>query len=761
MGILLLVFIALCLPIGFLVVLIRVNVGLARLTRRIERLESLGPASPGLPPVHAAAVTVAPAAPEVVAVAPAPRLPGDRIAVTNLEQLVGGVWLQNAGSVLLLVGVFLMILWGYTSHRIGAGALVLSGVGLGLALMWRGDRIARTVAPFGQALFGVGLGVVYLTLYLGHVRLGVLPAGATFALLVAVACGSVLAGHYYRVQSIATLGVIGAFLPFLLAAWLPLSGLRMSPGGLIAYVAIVNAFVIVMAVRAGWSGLDVLGILCGTLAWIWSFHAASWGWGIEIALSLLFSLLGLAPLPRLVGREGRVRPMDLAAIALAPVCLVGASWPFLAGAARESVAMLLLSVAAVHLVAAVWVDSRRPERDLWRPLTAAAIVLLAAALERALGTERAAMAWCLEGVVLLALGLTRRGGWLRLWGSLVVALGVLWHLSLEWQDAWDVTRMPILHPAGLRGLACIVALLTGGLLLSRRRDVLRPEEHGAPDAWTATGHFLLLFWSAREAAHLAAFLAHGVLAAPAWLRSSSAVRAENLEWALQGTAWMAQATALAWALPRRGSFLKWCVAVIGVLALGTVVLYRFDVDTWGRDMLPVLNVPSLLDLASVALAVLAAVALARRRDAGSASTYRMAEAWAVGASIAAMTWSSREAGHLAQVVITGDSRLQHTTAAALTSGAWLLQATALLVLGWTRRSPFLRWCGLILYGMTACKFMLVDLQAVDVFWRFATAIAMGGAMLAISYSYRRRSLAPREVGLEPQPQAGGEGERAR
>src|SRR5690348_6534923 len=43
---------------------------------------------------------------------------------------------------------------------------------------------------------------------------------------------------------------------------------------------------------------------------------------------------------------------------------------------------------------------------------------LAGALERWVGTERTPIAWCLEGLVLVALGLTpRAGGWLRLWGS--------------------------------------------------------------------------------------------------------------------------------------------------------------------------------------------------------------------------------------------------------------------------------------------------------------------------------------------------------
>ena len=88
-----------------------------------------------------------------------------------------------------------------------------------------------------------------------------------------------------------------------------------------------------------------------------------------------------------------------------------------------------------------------------------------------------------------------------------------------------------------------------------------------------------------------------------------------------------------------------------------------------------------------------------------------------------------------------------TFGAAFTSAAWLVQALALLAFGWTRRSAFLRWAGLLLFGLTVLKFLLYDLQTVDVFWRFVTAIVVGVAMLAVSYAYQRR---PRGGAEEPE-----------
>lgn len=70
----------------------------------------------------------------------------------------------------------------------------------------------------------------------------------------------------------------------------------------------------------------------------------------------------------------------------------------------------------------------------------------------------------------------------------------------------------------------------------------------------------------------------------------------------------------------------------------------------------------------------------------------------------------------------------------------------LLVVGWMRRSAFLRWSGLGLTGITVLKFLVADLQTVDVFWRFLTAIVVGAALLGISDAYQRRTRNAKRAG---------------
>ncbi len=686
------------------------------------------------------------------------------MSADRLEDLVGGVWFQNLGAVLLLVGVFFLIVWGWTTGRFGPGVLVVAGVLMGAILVWRGDRVRRSLQGLGHAFIGIGFGVMYVTLYLGHFTLRVLPAPIAVAALVAVSGLTLLAGLRYRVQTIAALGVVGAYLPQLLSGLLHIGGFALPPAALLGWIAAVGLLVFALAARAGWSGLDLSALLLASITWVSSNPHGDWGWPITIGLAAMFAALGLAPLPRLVRTEGRVRPIDLAVIVAAPLTFIVSAWPMLALANPRLVAMLLLALAALYTAAAAWVDTRRSERDLWRPLTGAAVVFLTAALERALGPDYTPIAWTIEGALLLTLGLAPRAGWLRLCGGAALALGAMWGFGqIAGSDAWRGLPM---SPLAVRTLVIVVAVLLSAHMLARRRDQLTSAERYLPEFVVGVGHLLLAVWLAHEA-WAAAHAFEGPGGAwqrpPSFARPPGSIRANALALAISTCAWTAQAAWLAWtgANARRLALrviaaLFLATAMLGSL-LGLVVLD----DPWSSDWLPVLHAPGLLHLAALALVVAVAGRLAARRDALDGFDRRSPEVWALAASLVMLAWTWREADHVARALLgmpgphgpgnqAGVAEAFHRRAAlapVFTSVGWLVQALSTTAIGWWRRSGFLRWMGLALVGLTALKFVLRDLAGADPFWRFLTAMVAGAAMLALSWVYqrkqRREAAAPR------------------
>lgn len=787
--------------------------------------------------------------------------PRPHLDPTRLEQQIGGIWLQNVGSVLLLMGAFFLIVWGYATGRIGPEVLVLAGVLLGIVVAWRGTVIARALLALGNALIGVGLGTMYITLYVGHFRMDVLPAWAAFSFLAVVALTTVAIGLRRREPTIATMGVIGAFLPQLMAVWIPLQGFRLPLPTLLAYFAVVNGVVFALAATVGWSGLVIFSMLL--TSWTWTANAtAGWSFGTQLGLTAVFAGLGLAPVVRLVRAPSAVRNVDLLVVALAPLLLLLCSIPHLLQAGRIQSAWLLGALGILYIGGAIWVESRRERRDLWKPLTGAATIFLTAALERGIDPEHLAMAWAAEGAVLVALGLApRRDVWLRALGYGVSALSACWLASILF-TRWGGVDLGFLHVTTLRDLFCVAALLAVAHMIGRGREHLADGERGwAPGFASVAGNLLLMIWIARESGRLrhalpafagpdagsvafalmgAAWLIHatvlftlgrrhgasvlrhtgyvigtaGVLSLLGaygtgyyWKPSATpfvsptallgalgvlvALAASNLLWrdrqrlghsdqrapeVVAGAAnlllmvWIArEATRLRGVLPglQGGSSATadWTLTSLGWLLQGLVlmaiarrsganVLRHFGYvvggtgalglwvghassDVWRAGQPPFLNPAAVIAGLGIVVLIASSELLWRGRERLGPSERRMPEVAAGAANAILLLWWAREAGHLAWMLDPAGAGAR-TLAAIFTSAAWTAQAIGLFGIGWIRNSAFLRWSGLVLFGLTVVKFLAVDLDRVDAFWRFAGAVGIGVALLVVSFLYQRR-----------------------
>ncbi len=80
------------------------------------------------------------------------------------------------------------------------------------------------------------------------------------------------------------------------------------------------------------------------------------------------------------------------------------------------------------------------------------------------------------------------------------------------------------------------------------------------------------------------------------------------------------------------------------------------------------------------------------------------------------------------------------------SALWMTYGAGLMLIGFWKKSPFLRWQALILMGATICKVFLYDTSSLDRGYRILSFIALGLILLATSFLYQRSSRAPRSRG---------------
>lgn len=188
--------------------------------------------------------------------APAPAGEVDAWVKKAQEWLLGGNTVLRLGLLMLFVGLAFLAKYSI-EHALLPPQVRLGGIGLtGIVLFvlgWR-KRTSAAHSHFGLSLQGAGVGVLYLTIFAAFRLYGMLPAGATFALLALVCLFSTAIALLQNSQTMAFIGFAGAFAAPVLAS----TG-QGDHVGLFSYYLLLNTGIVAIAALRAWRPLNLLG----------------------------------------------------------------------------------------------------------------------------------------------------------------------------------------------------------------------------------------------------------------------------------------------------------------------------------------------------------------------------------------------------------------------------------------------------------------------------------------------------------------------
>jgi uncharacterized membrane protein len=407
-----------------------------------------------------------------------------------IEFLTGGNTVVRVGAIILFFGVAFLLRY-LAEHSHLPIEWRLSGIVLGgVALLVVGWRLRTSRRGYALALQGVGVGILYLTVFAALRLYALLPAAIAFPILAVVAVSSALLAVLQDALSLALLGVIGGFLAPVLAS----TG-EGSPVVLFSYYALLDAGILAMAWFKAWRPLNVVGfVFTFGVATVWGvlrYRPEAFA-SIEPFLVLYFLFyLSIAVLftlrqpPQLKGYiDGTlVFGTPIAVFLLQSVLLQDRPMPL----AYSAVAM-----SACYLLGAGLLKRRRREPDglLLEAFLAIGVTLLTMAVPLACDARWNVAAWAVEGTALIWVGcrqqrlLARLGGYL-----LILACGLI--AGMQFDLTRGVALLPLADFAGfvLLSLASILA----ACIVHRYAQVLRAFER--PSA-TALFWWGLWWWSA-------------------------------------------------------------------------------------------------------------------------------------------------------------------------------------------------------------------------------------------------------------------------
>src|SRR5215831_11474334 len=435
------------------------------------------PVMPAAPPPPAPAVPLLPPVLPVEVPAPAPspvEAPVARRSI-DLEQRIGARWATWVGVVAILFAAGFFLKWSFDNELLGPGARVVLGLVAGLALLASGVLLRRRqdVPYLSEALAGLGLGILYLSLYGAHALYELIGPGLAFAAMFAVTLLGVLASVVSSRQITAVLTVIGGLLtPVLLTVEQP------DERNLLVYLLVLDLLVLALARFRTWPAL-------GRVAWVGSALLVAATLAREpdsphpltrlALLSALFVLFLAVPLIQPLAQRRRQAEIDLLLVVANAAGYFWAVYMTLEPWHPRAEGIYALALAVVYRLVSTDYATRVPDDEATVALhEGVAWVFLTLSIPLALEREWITLAWAAQGVVLLWTA-SRVETPVAAWGGLAALL--LASARVVALDRYAPGTIPVWNFTYMSHLLVVVALVWGGL----QAGSARPERlHALP-----------------------------------------------------------------------------------------------------------------------------------------------------------------------------------------------------------------------------------------------------------------------------------------
>ncbi len=402
-----------------------------------------------------------------------------------LEQRIGTRWVLIAGIIAVIFAVGFFLKYAYDTNLIGPlGRVVIAAVS-GLVALAIGEITRRRgYGIVAKAVTALGFVILYLAVFAayGYYHLFASPTPA-FVLAVLVTVAAMLYAVSMNEIVVALLSLLGGFLTPVLVS----TG-ENHPIALFCYVLILGVGAMLCAYYRKWRAVNVLAF-AGTfllyIGWFEKFYRptirSAEGVPEQMAVALVwlgifFAVYLVLPILYELIKKVKAKEEDVLLVLANAAVVFYYLWTILFDKYRTPLAFCALVLCAAHLVIMSVVIRRcKDDLNLRLALLVIGLFFLTIAVPLYLKMYAVAMAWAIEGVILVVIGLRYRSIWTQAGGAiaLLLSFGQLLHELPMHKGAFGL----VFNPAF--GTWCFVAgVLLACHIIYRRTPRLPEDQRG-------------------------------------------------------------------------------------------------------------------------------------------------------------------------------------------------------------------------------------------------------------------------------------------
>ena len=612
-------------------------------------------------------------------------------AALDLEERIGGRWLQHAGMIVLVLGIAFFLRYAFDHEWLSPVVRVVLGAFVGVGMAAGGLRLSRKYRAYGLFLSGGGIAVLYLSVYAGLNLYYLFEPELAFSLLVVITAAAALLADRTDSLGLALMAVCGGFAtPFLVG------GTRDQQITLFTYVSLLVAATMYLAYRRTWPWLNVASlVLTGVTVLVWAdrFYTADKYLRTELFLTVYCAMF---------------------------IDILRKAWH---SPRQEAgfVFLLLLAPAGYH----VWSVVALSPHGLAFLIYLITFTLLTVLAGVQYGSS------LLRGIAWLAVALPL-GSWIetyhgRGWvGATLVTVVAVYGVHLAAQirgvhagEELDERDVALLHANSIGVFAALFQVLTDSVTIAQLAILAVALAAGNVGIWAAL----------RRASPIGALhwlgVAMTLVAIAIWIQFGG-------PWAV--AAWATEGAVVFWIATRaRREWLR-----VGAWVLLGLAIYRWlqpDVQATTTSYAVLANARALTGIYLVGLLYVAAWLQHREPDAATERRRHERATLLVAASMITLFVISTEIMSFWAVRTTAPDA--YVARQMMLSAAWVTYAAILVVIGMRGRYAPIRYFAIALFGVTLVKVFLVDLQTLGGIYRVAGFLVVGLILLIVSFLYQR------------------------